>query len=347
MAVVTVQTVAGWNTYMVVLSPDETEVWNGSAFVTYSASAANAGAVAGTESPSGTYTFTIPAGITTAGDYPFVIYRRLGGSPAVTTDTRITPESSANTFPVSGSPSSPSWTSVAVLKGRLGITVTTWDTYLSAILAGVQSTISNIIGSPVLQDNPARTEYYDGCLGQNLKLRFRPVVTDSLQVWVDNDGGYAQGTGSPFGDDTELTIGEDFALADVRNGYSLSGNLTKIIGGWPVWWFREWDRLASSLKGSLGSVKVTYKAGWALADIPPGIIQAAYLEAQTLFVQGVMRSGVITPGGVLTSESLNGYSYSVGALTGFDVSGYGASRLTNPAAMAMLGGLGLIDPVIA
>jgi hypothetical protein len=241
----------------------------------------------------------------------------------------------------------PNWTSASTLKTRLGITVSTWDTPIGAILDGVESTIQNIISSPVLQDSTARTEYYDGVTGTQLKLRFRPVVTSSLQVWCDDSGGYGQGSGTPFATGTELTIGTDFALMDVRNSYSLSGILVRLNNVWPVGWRRPLDRLASVLEGERGAVKVTYKAGWALADIPQGIVQAAYLEAQTLFVQGVMRSGVITAGGVFTSESLNGYSYSMGTMTGLDVSGYGASRLTNPAATAMLGGLGLIDPAIA
>lgn len=89
---------------MCVHSPDATQDWNGSAFVTASNAAKNAcgdAIGAGTESPSGTYTFTFPVGITTPGVYPFTVYRQLGGSLSVATDTRITPPADENTVTIS------------------------------------------------------------------------------------------------------------------------------------------------------------------------------------------------------------------------------------------------------
>lgn len=241
----------------------------------------------------------------------------------------------------------PNWTSLYNLKCRLGFTATTWDGPLGAILDGVESVIQNMISSPVLQDTTARTEYYDGVVGRVLKLRFRPAVKEDMQVFVDGAGAYGDGPGTPFGATTEWTLGTDFDLLDVYNGYSQSGNLVCLNGIWPSIWQRQPNRLASSLVGERGAIKVVYKAGWAADDIPSALIQAAYLEATTLFNLGVGRNGDIVNGMIKTSESLNGYSYSLGAISGLDVSGYGASRLTNPAAMAMIGGLGLVDPAFA
>lgn len=237
----------------------------------------------------------------------------------------------------------PAWTSRTDFKTRLGITVSTWDTTIDAILCGVESVIQNILSSPVIQDTSARTEYYDGVVGRILKLRFRPTIKTSMQVWVDDGGNYGDASGA-FGTDTELTLGEDFDLQDVYGGYSLSANLVMLNGIWPVRWLRPPTRLASELNGEFGAVKVTYKAGWASADIPQGIIQAAYAEATMLYR---MMVGTEAKGTLLTNESWNGYSYSNGLITGFSVDKYGAARLTNPVAMAMLGGTGLIDPVIA
>ena len=91
--VITVTTVAGWELYLNVFSPDETEVWVTAAFVTDSAANRNAGAIEGVESPSGFYSFVFPAEITTAGDYPFQIYRQLGVEPDSATDTVVAPSS--------------------------------------------------------------------------------------------------------------------------------------------------------------------------------------------------------------------------------------------------------------
>ena len=233
------------------------------------------------------------------------------------------------------------------MKCRLGITVTTWDGAIAGLLDGVESIIENMIGSPVLQDVTARTEYYDGVVGRVLKLRSRPVIKTGLLVYVDDFGAYGDGGTTPFAASTAWTLGTDFDLLDVYNGYSQSGNLVCLSGIWPVTWQRDANRLASELIGERGAVKVVYKAGWAGQDIPNALIQAAYFEATTLFNMAVSRNGGVPTGMLMTSESLNGYSYSLGSPDGMDVSGYGASRLTNPTAIAMIGGLGLIDPAIA
>lgn len=240
----------------------------------------------------------------------------------------------------------PNWTSEQTLKTRLGLTDSTYDAILDALLLGIESVIQNIISSPVIQDETVRTEYYDGVVGRELKLRWRPAIKTGLRVFVDEGGAYGDGTPTPFGADTELVLGTDFDLLDVRGGYSQSALLINLNGIWPVAWHRPPNRLASELTGDRGAVKVIYKAGWLIDDIPKGLKEAAYMEATTQFAMFISRDGSIANGMLKQSESLNGYSYSLGPLSGLDVSGYGASRLSNPTAMAMIGGLGLVDPAI-
>lgn len=103
---VSVTTVAGWTVYLVVFNEDG-EVWNGSSFVADSPANRNAGAIAATESPSGTYTATFPVLITEAGDYPFTFYRQLGGSPSTAGDTVLTPPSTVNTVTIADPPPEP------------------------------------------------------------------------------------------------------------------------------------------------------------------------------------------------------------------------------------------------
>lgn len=238
----------------------------------------------------------------------------------------------------------PTWTSLSVFKARLSITVTTWDTAIEAVLDGVESTIASMIGSPVLQDASPRTEYYDGVVGTELKLTYRPVVKTGLLVYVDQSGDYGDNPAGGFSSATLLTLGTDYNLLDVRGGYSKSGILVRMNGIWPSMWYRPPNDLASTLVGARGAVKVVYSAGWALADIPPALIQAAYAEATMLYSMFI---GTGKSGQQYNSESLNGYSYSQGIPTGLKADGYGPSRLINPTAVAMIGGLGLIDPVIA
>lgn len=236
------------------------------------------------------------------------------------------------------------WLFTEDLKDQLAITVTTWDAAISGILLGVQSVIENLISSPVVQDTTVRTEYYNGEVSRKLKLRFRPTSTAGMRVWCDNQGNFGDNPDGSFGTDTELVLGRDFDLEDVRNGYSQSAILVNLNGIWPTWWRRDPDRLASTLAGEFGAVKVSYKAGWAFTDIPQAIIQAGYAEGVSLYR---MLVGKRAGGMLLNSESWNGYSYSQAFPNMLKMDGYGAPRLTSPIAMTMLGGLGLIDPAIA
>lgn len=77
--------VSGTTNYVVQRNPAG-QVWNGSAFVTYGASARNAGAITLTEQgSSGWGVGDKPAGVTLTGTapYPFTIHQQSGGSPAV------------------------------------------------------------------------------------------------------------------------------------------------------------------------------------------------------------------------------------------------------------------------
>ena len=102
----TMTTVSGWTLRMVIHSPDASQDWNGSAFVSASAAAKNAGGFAPSSTAAGTtpgttdYTFTKPAGITTAGTYPYTVYRVLGATLDVSTDTVLNPAADENTFAV-------------------------------------------------------------------------------------------------------------------------------------------------------------------------------------------------------------------------------------------------------
>lgn len=76
--------VSGTTNYVVQRNPAG-QVWNGSAFVTYGASARNAGAITFTEQgSSGWGVGDKPGGVTLTGTtpFPYTIHQRAGGSPA-------------------------------------------------------------------------------------------------------------------------------------------------------------------------------------------------------------------------------------------------------------------------
>lgn len=95
---------SGWDVYFNVFSPDDTEVWNGSAFVTDSTAAQNAGGIDLTEDGGdpGRFEGEFPAAITTPGTYPIRARRQLGGSKDVTVDTLLTYDVAANAITLTG-----------------------------------------------------------------------------------------------------------------------------------------------------------------------------------------------------------------------------------------------------
>lgn len=83
---------AGWTVYFATLSPDETQAWNGSAFVadTHPARTAGAEDLAEDGSDPGSFSGVFSAGITTPGTYWVIGYRQLGGSKDTATDQQVT-----------------------------------------------------------------------------------------------------------------------------------------------------------------------------------------------------------------------------------------------------------------
>lgn len=89
---------AGWIVYFNVFSPDDTEVWNDTAFFVDSDANQNAGAIAMVEDGGdpGRFEGDFPAEITDVGVYPIRARRRIGGSVDVTVDTLLTYDVASN-----------------------------------------------------------------------------------------------------------------------------------------------------------------------------------------------------------------------------------------------------------
>lgn len=93
---------AGWNTWLAVHSADRAQDWNGTAFVTASAAAKNAGGFDGEEDPDEDGTFTYEVEGPDAGVYAATAYRRLGGANDAANDTVLTYETDLNTVLIGG-----------------------------------------------------------------------------------------------------------------------------------------------------------------------------------------------------------------------------------------------------
>lgn len=145
---------------------------------------------------------------------------------------------------------------------------------------------------------------------ERLRLKRRPLKLTGLQVWEDVGGYMGQKAGS-FAASTELTLGTDFVVDLDTAGGSMSGHLLRMSGSWPT---------------TVGSVKVTYKAGfnstelngamdggvddyYNAQDVQQAVLMAALKNYNELKQQQPgMLSGV---GGPLSYEKIEGYEYAV------------------------------------
>lgn len=230
------------------------------------------------------------------------------------------------------------WADLELFKARIGVTTCDNNRMLQGILSGVEKTIQNAIASPVeltLIENEWRAPTDD----PRLVLRWRPVNVENEDNGTDNpvvlvcDTSYNAATGK------ELIYGTDYVvwgLGDDDPSFSLTPMLETSNGAWSGWggifgwggqWVRPPERLAATRTSDRGRVNVTYWAGWPPDLIPETIVEAAYLEAASLYAMRRM-------GRFLSSESLNGYSYSTAPIPQ-PFPGMSA-KFTSPAAAAML-----------
>ncbi len=129
------------------------------------------------------------------------------------------------------------------------------------------------------------------------------VRTTSLQVW-EKSGAYF-GQAETFDDDSELTIGTHFVLdMDGSSTVSESGCLRRLSAYWPT---------------AVGSVKVTYKAGFSATELKGSastwdasdLRYATLLTLQQAYNQLKTHQKDADTGkrGLITAETIEGYSY--------------------------------------
>ena len=141
------------------------------------------------------------------------------------------------------------------------------DAALSLYIEQASSWLSELLNRNGM-DYKTRTEYYRGTATQKLLLRSRPVYTQGLVVNVDQTGYYGSSSGA-FADTTQYTYGVDYCLQiDQEDGTSRCGILLRIND---VWWkpsARQRGLLSPFLVPDLGSIRVTYTAGYTVDNLP-------------------------------------------------------------------------------
>lgn len=152
--------------------------------------------------------------------------------------------------------------------------------------------------------------YYWGNDTRLLVLRQRPV-TALTSVYLDSSGRFGDNPDGAFAASTLLVAGTDYvlrwdgALAGTSTRCSYSGIVERLNGVWPGRRGARPGTISTEQTPGVGNIKVAYTAGY--STIPADLKQAV-----CTVVSMVRRSA--DKGAPIASESLGGYSYSIGSM---------------------------------
>lgn len=218
-------------------------------------------------------------------------------------------------------------TDLATVRDYANITAS--DTSLDAAIQFLIDKVEDAIRSD-LGFNPTRrnhvNEYHNGNGNDRILLRHRPVYSIS-DLREDTGGYYGKGTGA-FPASSKLTEGSDFALQldheDVEgNMASISGIVTKLSFG------KSATGVARAVPAGIwhpavGSIQVSYAAGWTRNGIPQDIVLAATIGVKHFLDKLRQNKRGAPSDAAIQSISLGDFSVSYAA------DGFVVAEATNP-----------------
>ncbi len=194
----------------------------------------------------------------------------------------------------------------------LGIKSSADDLRLQAFLDAASQNVSDYCRRRFLQQT--YTDVYVGGTNTSTFALPHSPITAVASIHLDNLGRFGQLAGA-FPAATLLTVGVDYMLpfdgflgddCDDSNDTTpcvKSGLIRRVDSVWPG--ETQYDGGLSSRQGpGAGNIKITYTAGWT-QDTMPSVIRAAVCQ-----IAGVIKRSAPF-GGLLGSESWQGYSYSL------------------------------------
>lgn len=187
--------------------------------------------------------------------------------------------------------------SLTNVKTQLGISGTSQDTYLGAIISSVETNINTYLGF-----DPTETEiveFIDTRGTAQIYLRRSPIT--SVDAVYENPMAYY---GSPVEDafeaDSLLVDGVDYVW--VKDHINCNA-LLRLKQVWPLLWGRQPTALSSSIIPCPGCVKVEYTVD--PTDMLTVCAEAGLLETIARY------KATMTGTGIVTSDSMDGASVSV------------------------------------
>ena len=208
----------------------------------------------------------------------------------------------------------------STIKSFLGITSTSEDALIAILNTQAEYAFKAEVGRDIEQTSypgaatggKGDSGLYSG-LGQRiLNLRQYPVIRSGLTVYLDQTGRFDTNPDGSFATATLLVEGTDYVLRvdgclpGTTTKCSYSGQLERVSGTWPAHAMRRIGELTAREIDGGGNIKVAYTAGYPTV---PADIQGAICQ----MVGWMRRNGEF--GGVqMSSQSMGGYSYSLGQL---------------------------------
>lgn len=190
-------------------------------------------------------------------------------------------------------------TSVSAYKTAIQYSASDRDAVYSALISEVSEAIETKVLPNVLPST-SFSDVFDAPADPILVLEPRPVKLSTLQIWRNSS---SKGDPALFTSDHLLTLYTDYKVEkkDPSGVYSLDGRIRCLTGPWGVGHERAPGNLAHATTPGRAALKVSYTAGY--SPIPGGVVRAVHLVVSMLFIRRNM-------GVLLTSESLNGFSWS-------------------------------------
>lgn len=212
--------------------------------------------------------------------------------------------------------------SVSQIKLMLGISGSSEDARLAALLAAASSAIISYTGmdfeSHSFGSGATATSYgfgdsgyYSGENTRFLVLRQRPV-TAIASIYQDPTGRFGDNPDGSYASDSLLVAGTDYVLrwdgtlpgATTRCSYCAI--VERINGIWPGMFMYQRGTINPALGNHQGNIKVTYTAGY--TTVPSDIVYAVSLLVAT------MRRSAVYGGMSVNSEHFEDYGYTLGSV---------------------------------
>lgn len=194
-----------------------------------------------------------------------------------------------------------SYLTTSEFKTRLGITGSTYDTTIAAILTGVEANINAYLGfDPSVS---SFTHYLDTTQTYGVTLKRWPV-TAVTTVYLDQNGYYGQAPDA-FPATTLLVEGTDYTVSYDQG--SRVATLIRIGQPWPWFFYTQGFNSLTALPSVCpGCLKVEYEIN--NADVLAAAQQAGYNEAAARYYTSV---GLGAGRGVVLSSGMDGANATV------------------------------------